>query len=277
MSETGFDVPEIELLDIASYTFAPGTVHPPFSEPDQVEVTWVMAGSTHVTTNGTTYDVTPHSALLVPLRSITQFRFNTEVSTTTCLARFHMIDGAPDCVLRRLAHDSVTWILLRELLQLKQHRPPHWQPVARRTLALVVWSLLVGDWVADAPGFPPPIERMIGLVRHRWHDGVLRSPPLSELGAAAGVDPSYLGKLVRSAVGFGPVAALRLIRIDRAATLLRNTSLSVGSIAHETGFESLFHFSRLFASVTGASPTAYRSGSAHYELPDGVRRLAALL
>jgi AraC-like DNA-binding protein len=277
MAEIDIDVPEIELMGIGRATLAPGTVHEPFRFDDRVEVSWVIAGSTHITSNDATYDLGPRSAFYLPPGRHNQYRFNKETSTTACFAVFRMTDPPPECVLRRLSAGDVSWVLLEELLQLDRHRPPHWKTLAENVLRYLVWSLLVGDWVAGGPALTAPIERMIELVRHRWQTGVLRSPTLSELAAAAEVAPSHLCKVVQRATGHSPIAALRLIRIDRAAMLLRHTSIAVGRIAKQTGFESGFHFSRVFATVTGSSPTAYRSGTMHYELSDGLRRISARL
>jgi AraC-like DNA-binding protein len=277
MGEIVVDVPEIELLGIGSVTLAPGTVHAPFRTDNHVEVSWVLAGSTHVTSDGTTYDLWPRSVLFLPPGRDNQFRFNKEISTTSCFTWFRMVDPPRDCVVRSLATDDVSWLLLQELLVLDRYRPAHWNVLAAQFLPYVVWSLLAGDLGVGGPALPSPIERMIDLVRHRWRDGVLRSPTLPELAAAARVAPSHLCKVVLRATGHSPMAALRMIRIDRAAVLLRRTSLPVGKIAQETGFESGFHFSRIFSAITGVSPTVYRSGTMYYELPEGVRRIAARL
>jgi AraC-like DNA-binding protein len=277
MGQIHIDLPEIELVGIGSVTLAPGTVHAPFRNDNHVEVSWVVAGSTHVTSNGTTYDLGPRSALYLPPGCNSQYRFNRLKSTTSCFAGFRMADPPTDCILRSFSAGDFTWSILQELLELDRHRPPQWTTLAEQLLPYLVWSLLVGDWVAGGPDLPPPVERMIDLVRHRWQGGVLRPPTLPELAAAALVAPSHLCKVVQRTTGHSPLATLRLIRIDRAAVLLRNTSLAVGRIAQETGFESVYHFSRVFATVTGYSPTAYRFGAVHYELPEGVRRVAARL
>jgi AraC-like DNA-binding protein len=277
MGEIQLDVPEIELQEIGSVTLAPGTVHAPFLVDDRVEVAWVLAGSTHITSDGTTYDLGPRSACFLPPGRHNQFHFDKDASTTSCYAWFRMVDPPSDCVLRHLPADDVSWSLLQELSQLEKHRPPNWTALAEHVLPFLVWSLLVGDWVANRPELPRSIELMVDLVRYRWQSGVLRSPTLTELAAAARVAPSHLCKVVQRATGYSPVAVLRMIRIDRAARLLRHTSLPVGRIAHDTGFETGFHFSRVFTTVTGFAPTTYRSGTMHFELPDGVRRVSARL
>jgi transcriptional regulator GlxA family with amidase domain len=43
-----------------------------------------------------------------------------------------------------------------------------------------------------------------------------------------------------------------------ARNLLANTSMRIGEIAAETGFNDMFHFSRIFKKRFGKSPVAYR-------------------
>ena len=47
-------------------------------------------------------------------------------------------------------------------------------------------------------------------------------------------------------------------RLKLAAELLQNTSLSVGDITFECGFENQTHFSRVFKEKTGMSPLQFR-------------------
>jgi len=47
-------------------------------------------------------------------------------------------------------------------------------------------------------------------------------------------------------------------RLNLAAELLQNTSLSIGDITYECGFENQTHFSRVFKEKTGMSPLQFR-------------------
>jgi AraC-like DNA-binding protein len=49
------------------------------------------------------------------------------------------------------------------------------------------------------------------------------------------------------------------LRLQKAKELLINTSLSINEIAMETGFDSLFYFSKLFKKKTGKSPKSFRN------------------
>lgn len=55
-----------------------------------------------------------------------------------------------------------------------------------------------------------------------------------------------------------PGQALINIRVDKAKQLLANSSLSVGQIAEQCGFDNLYYFSNSFKNKVGMSPGEYR-------------------
>ncbi len=55
---------------------------------------------------------------------------------------------------------------------------------------------------------------------------------------------------------------LRRIRVNRARYLLKNTEQLVEEIAFDVGFSDPFHFSRVFRTITGKSPSAWRKQQA---------------
>ena len=52
-------------------------------------------------------------------------------------------------------------------------------------------------------------------------------------------------------------------RVQHAANILANSSLSVSQVAFESGFEDLSHFSRVFKKITGTNPTEYKKSMAY--------------
>ena len=49
------------------------------------------------------------------------------------------------------------------------------------------------------------------------------------------------------------------VRIEAARQYLATTNLSIGEIAHQTGYGSANYFSKVFRQETGASPNEYRA------------------
>jgi AraC-like DNA-binding protein len=75
------------------------------------------------------------------------------------------------------------------------------------------------------------------------------------------VSRSYLHKRCRAALRISPGAFFRNIRIRQACTLLENSDASVKEIAAQTGFSSVYAFSRSFKQKTGQAPSAYRAAA----------------
>jgi transcriptional regulator GlxA family with amidase domain len=76
--------------------------------------------------------------------------------------------------------------------------------------------------------------------------------------------------------GIGPVAAVELLRLARAATLLSRSNLSVAAVARDTGFANPYHFSRRFQRVYDQPPGRYRRATARLEPSEPLARAGLL-
>ncbi|MGN9909937.1 helix-turn-helix transcriptional regulator [Phytohabitans sp. LJ34] len=144
-----------------------------------------------------------------------------------------------------------------------------------RTATVLGWLL---DVFLDGPlgdqaeaALPEHVLRLADHVRAAWRGGPARPLSLEEMAAAARVSPGHLARLFRERFGVGPVAAVELIRLARAATLLQRSTLTIGAVAGACGFVSPFHFSRRFRVGYGVAPRAYRAFPSQDPL-DPVRR-----
>ena len=93
--------------------------------------------------------------------------------------------------------------------------------------------------------------------------------------SAARVSPGHLARMFRQTFGLGPVGAVELIRLARAAILLQRSNLSVGAVSEVVGFANPFHFSRRFRAAYGTAPRTYRTARPQDPL-DPVRRAGLL-
>lgn len=72
------------------------------------------------------------------------------------------------------------------------------------------------------------------------------------------VGRTRLYELFRAETGMGIAAYVRRRRMHRAKKLLKNTTLSIGEIAHTVGFTDYNYFSRVYKKTYGKSPKRYR-------------------
>jgi AraC-like DNA-binding protein len=99
---------------------------------------------------------------------------------------------------------------------------------------------------------------------------------VDDLARAAGLSRAHFSREFRRAFGESPHAYLLTRRLERAATLLRNTDRSVTDICLSVGLRSLGSFTSSFTSTYGISPAAYRAtfppASHHVRIPTCVVR-----
>ena len=84
--------------------------------------------------------------------------------------------------------------------------------------------------------------------------------PLDEIAAAVGLSARHLARLFRGRLGRPPGQFYLDLRIDRAASLLRQTGMSVSEIAVGCGFQSASHLGRHLKRRHGATPGQWRRG-----------------
>lgn len=98
---------------------------------------------------------------------------------------------------------------------------------------------------------------------------------ITDWARAIGVSRSTLLARFADVVGEPPGAFLTRWRLDNAARLLRQTDLSVATVAHQVGYQSEFSFSRAFKRARGRSPLQFRKHHATQPADDVVGRLEA--
>lgn len=73
-----------------------------------------------------------------------------------------------------------------------------------------------------------------------------------------GYSLDHLGKLFKTITGKTLSETMITARVEKAKALLRHTDQSISEIATQTGYESVFYFSRQFRKRMGMTPTIYR-------------------
>ena len=103
-----------------------------------------------------------------------------------------------------------------------------------------------------------PIERE--LIRAKDLADARYTEPLTvdDLAAAAHLSRAHFSREFRRAFGESPYSYLLTRRLERAATLLRNTDYSVAGICMAVGLTSVGSFTSSFTRHLGMSPTKYR-------------------
>ena len=86
----------------------------------------------------------------------------------------------------------------------------------------------------------------------------LRLRTLEQIATECHVNNAYLCRLFRHHDNQSPYQYLIRLKMNHAAERLQSPGTLVKQVAEETGFADPFHFSRVFSSVVGISPTGFR-------------------
>lgn len=118
----------------------------------------------------------------------------------------------------------------------------------------------------------PGVEGKIYAVCHYLHTHYREELSLPSLAAAFFMSPYYLSRRFREVTGYTVTRYLQLTRVRNAQVLLLHSDRSITAVAEEAGFTSFSQFNRVFRSVCGASPSAYRREGGEGGSPAGGSR-----
>ena len=84
---------------------------------------------------------------------------------------------------------------------------------------------------------------------------------IDNIAAAANLSVSHFSRLFKSEVNDTPINALAKMRCKKAATLLKETKLSIGEISSFVGYSDNNYFVKVFKKTYGDTPSEYRQGN----------------
>ncbi|WP_102347241.1 helix-turn-helix domain-containing protein [Bacillus sp. Marseille-P3661] len=99
-----------------------------------------------------------------------------------------------------------------------------------------------------------PIESAIRFIQLNYGDQLT----LKDMADLVYLSPSYFSKLFKEETGTTFVEYLSWIRVQKAKSMLRMSSIPIDVIANNTGFKNSSYFSTIFKRVEGKTPSQYR-------------------
>jgi AraC-like DNA-binding protein len=147
--------------------------------------------------------------------------------------------------------------LLTRAVRLMESR----QRLAALEARLAVRQALIGIYQQDALNQGVTTARRDRRIEQAM--AYLRGHPdrrisLAEVAALVDLAPGYFSRLFTQATGMSFRAFALQVRLERARTLLDETTMPIGQIAKALGYEDVFLFSRQFKQHYGYSPRATR-------------------
>ncbi len=108
------------------------------------------------------------------------------------------------------------------------------------------------------PRSEPPLSSPVRQVLNRINSELHRPLSIKQLAEGVELSPGHLRKKFREDLGIPLGDYLAERRIAAAKRLLEETGDSVGAIAGQCGYDTIYAFCRFFRKRTGMSPTSWR-------------------
>lgn len=106
------------------------------------------------------------------------------------------------------------------------------------------------------------VSKFERLLKAHFHSDELQNiglPTVHNLAKEMNFSSNYLSDLLKKETGKTALEHIHLFVIERAKNILLNSGKSISEIGYSLGFEYPQHFSNLFKSKTGMSPSEFRN------------------
>lgn len=104
-----------------------------------------------------------------------------------------------------------------------------------------------------------PVGRLITKAKFLLEESIEKPVDMEMLVKELPMGYSNFRKTFKKITGESPNQYHLNLRLNKAKELLTTTTLNINEVAEQTGFDSLFYFSKLFKKKNGRSPKFYRS------------------
>ena len=114
--------------------------------------------------------------------------------------------------------------------------------------------------IANNPTDNDFLNRMNDLIQQNFDNPDLNVNFLAEQLA---ISRSGLFAKIKTLADVTPNEMIQIVRLKRAAQLLRETNLSVSEVCYRVGFSSPSYFTKCFSKQFGIKPTEWKNGRGH--------------
>lgn len=127
-----------------------------------------------------------------------------------------------------------------------------------RTLLSTIWLKMLENLDTQAPRIESSMDPHIRTMMLYIHRHYAEPLTLGDIAASADVSVRTCSRSFKKQLGMSVFSYLMSHRVKQAAQLLATTQDSITDICFATGFSDTGYFARVFRSVTGQTPRAFR-------------------
>ena len=98
----------------------------------------------------------------------------------------------------------------------------------------------------------------VQYIAENYFDSAITNTFLADL---CGISNIYFRKIFKAVYGISPIKYLHDFRIEKAKAILHSDYESIEQVSYSVGYNSIYHFSKMFKLYTGISPSEYAKAS----------------
>jgi len=247
-------------------TFGPRKLH-------DYEFVWVLRGSATCTIDAPglarrQFELAPGRLLLSQPGMTDEYHWTPQEVSQHAYVHFSLAaDVAPVTrsgwpLTRALTADDPMASVCRYLTWLPRSNDPRAASAIGTSIEFLLHLFVDGPLPAADSDSGRHVNRLADWLATRWRTAGVGPVGVGEVASGVGLSPGHLSRICRAEFGVGPAEVVELLRLGRAAVLLRRSNLSVAQVAEACGFVDPFHFSRRFRLVYAVPPRSYRAAAA---------------
>jgi Response regulator containing CheY-like receiver domain and AraC-type DNA-binding domain len=118
---------------------------------------------------------------------------------------------------------------------------------------------------SSSPQLKPPSDfaryttnKIVQNILFHIHERYTENLSIQLIARLCNVNANYASQLFNQEMKVSFSHYLSLLRINEAKQLLKNTDLSISTIALTIGYQDYFYFAKVFKKITGTTPTKFR-------------------